>query len=98
MTTQKINKKNKLFTMKISEEEKEWLEELAHYRGHSIASYLMSLVTEDSQKVMVRIPKEAWKRNSHKFTSANKEFNFYLSHEGKEKVYTSDGNNEEGAI
>jgi len=88
--------KDKLFTMKISEEEKEWLEELAHYRGHSIASYLIDLATEDSLNVGVRIPKEAWNRRGHKFTPANKGWESSpLEPDQKFKVYTKNENEEE---
>ena len=80
--------KNKLFTMRMSENEKVFLEELAHYRGHSITSYLMSLATDDAQNIGVKIPKEAYKRRGHKFTPANKELNFYFEKIAKDKVYT----------
>ncbi len=90
--------KDKLFTMKMSEEEKEWLEELAHYRGHSIASYFIDLATEDAQKVGVKIPKEAWNRRGHAFTPANKEMNFYLNDNAKDKVYTKTKIDEENDV
>ena len=81
--------------MKISKEEILFLEELAHYRGHSIASYFMSLAIDDAQNVGVKIPKEAWNRRGHKFTPANKEFqNSPLEKDQSFKVYTKTENEE----
>lgn len=81
--------KAKLFTMRMSAEEMEFLEELAHYRGHSIASYIMSLATDDALNVGVKIPKEAWKRRGHKFTPARKELSTSpLEKDQAFKVYT----------
>ena len=83
--------KSKLFTMRMSKNEMIFLGELAHYRGHSIASYIMMLATEDAQNVGVKIPKEAWIRRGHKFTPANKELsNYPLEKDQAFKVYTKD--------
>ena len=91
--------KDKLFTMKMSKEEIEWLEELAHYRGHSIASYFISLATEDAQQVGVKIPKEAWNRRGHAFTPANHKFDNYPLDESKKfEVYTKNENEEENDV
>lgn len=88
--------KDKLYTMRISDEEKEFLEELAHYRGHSIASYLMGLAIDDAQNVGVKIPKQAWNRRGHKFIPANKEFQSSpLEEDQRFKVYTKTKNEEE---